>query len=643
MRTESQTASSMRFEEGSFLTAPAELQPRSAAETTPVSPPGIQVSKSSVNVDGKLIEVFTMALGPEKIELLPHKNWSQLDTFKWSMRGKLPGTPAGLEIAHDHIKVAGGTVSPKDPDACLRLERLFAKWLAVELEGAALARRKAQAKASSNFSPSSISSERPPRHFEVEIDKEGQVHIHCLQGKEKLASIGLNPAGFQSLVNQGLLRKPHALKTGVLHDWVELDGVLYSFEKGNDDSSRLAEALNEHYIPASNLGRGNDILIFANAASSTGFDIQFPAKVGGVPENKRRPLDETALELLQDPQRCGLLHEGLVVKLTRPTLIFKRKTADGGERYLERSTDSLLKVTDDDGGERTIDLSQPVNYLHLNPLDLTAMFNHPAINRHSPTTSVVSERTANAKRSEPPPAHIAPTRPPPAHPPQSSTNSQPLPPEDRISASETAPRMEAPRAPVEASHDAVPARPNQWLKHALAQTPIRHDWLTCLVYGRLATRIGNSRESQLLNEHCWVIALSDIRDANSPQFKGIFRTEKGAFGFLGADCLVDFESGAIRLGPRTTLLRGEPGRLVAVARDHAGRLVFIISNECRPKFGAGESVVQREISKLRENGAVLMSVNQVLESPIQLQVVWTVPAEQTNPADPQVVEHTPPH
>jgi hypothetical protein len=176
----------------------------------------------------------------------------------------------------------------------------------------------------------------------------------------------------------------------------------------------------------------------------------------------------------------------------------------------------------------------------------------------------------------------------------------------------------------------------------LAQTPIRHDWLTCLIYGRLATRIGNSRESQLLDEHCWVIALGDIRDANSPQFKGVFRTEKGAFGFLGPGCMADFESAAIRLGPRIAPLRGEPARLVAVARDHAERLVFIISSECSPAFGASESIVQQELSNLREHGAVLLSVNEVLESPVPLDVVWAVPAEQANPADPQVVEHTPP-
>src|SRR5215471_7129483 len=51
-------------------------------------------------------DVFTLTLGGERIELLPLKNWSQLDHYKWTVRGKLPGEPAGLEVAHDHVKIS---------------------------------------------------------------------------------------------------------------------------------------------------------------------------------------------------------------------------------------------------------------------------------------------------------------------------------------------------------------------------------------------------------------------------------------------------------------------------------------------------------------------------------------------------------
>ena len=57
-----------------------------------------------------------MTLGGETIELLPLRNWSQLDVYKWGPRGKLPGTPAGLEITFDHVKVTGETVLISDPE-----------------------------------------------------------------------------------------------------------------------------------------------------------------------------------------------------------------------------------------------------------------------------------------------------------------------------------------------------------------------------------------------------------------------------------------------------------------------------------------------------------------------------------------------
>src|SRR5262249_46466319 len=158
-----------------------------------------------------------------------------------------------------------------------------------------------------------------------------QVHIKAIQGKEMISCIGLNMLGFNSLVNEGLLRKPRTLHVSALHDWVELDGTPFSFEKGNDDSQKLARALNQHYLPARTLGHGKDVLLFTNPASSTGFDIQFPTSVGGIRESRRRPLNEESLELLQDPVKCGLLQPGLVIKLARPCFIFKQKTHDGGE------------------------------------------------------------------------------------------------------------------------------------------------------------------------------------------------------------------------------------------------------------------------------------------------------------------------
>ena len=259
-----------------------------------------------VTETGKESGIFKMSLGGETIDLLPLRDWSQLDVYKWRARGKLPGTPAGLEITHEHVKVAGETVLLNDPEGAAKLQRLLNDWLMLEKGTFELAQKRAQAK------QVLVEQEAPQRRedllprFQVQVDKEAQVHVNCLQGKEMLATIGLNPAGFNSLFNQGLMHKPHSLKVGALHDWVELDGELFSFEKGTNDAGKLQRALNDRYLPSAALGQGKDVLVFSNAASSTGFDIQFPAKVGGVTERRRRPLNEEAR-----PRACarGALRE----------------------------------------------------------------------------------------------------------------------------------------------------------------------------------------------------------------------------------------------------------------------------------------------------------------------------------------------
>jgi len=75
--------------------------------------------------NGKEATVFTMSLGGETISLLPLRNWSQLDVYKWRARGKVPGTPAGLEITGDHVKVASEVVSTRDPEGPAKLQKLL--------------------------------------------------------------------------------------------------------------------------------------------------------------------------------------------------------------------------------------------------------------------------------------------------------------------------------------------------------------------------------------------------------------------------------------------------------------------------------------------------------------------------------------
>src|SRR5215831_4969166 len=279
--------------------------------------------------DGRVThtELFTMTLGGETIRLVPFKNWSQLDVHKWTMRGKLPGTPAGLEVGPDYVNLTGETVSIREPDGCTKLEKLFAGWLKLELSSIDLVRKARPQPAAAPECPD----EAQPLHFRVEVDKRGQVHVHCLQGKHTAATVGLTVAGFESLYHQGLMRKPRALHVGALHDWVELDGVYYHFKGGKDDSAELERLLNEHYIPAATQGGAKRIVVSPNEVSPTGFDIQFQALKGGVLETHRYHLNDESVTLLQDADHCGVLRKGIVVKLIPPHLVFKRKTPDGGE------------------------------------------------------------------------------------------------------------------------------------------------------------------------------------------------------------------------------------------------------------------------------------------------------------------------
>jgi len=78
--------------------------------------------------------------------------------------------------------------------------------------------------------------------------------------------------------------------------------------------------------------------------------------------------------------------------------------------------------------------------------------------------------------------------------------------------------------------------------------------------------------------------------------------------------------------------------LVALATDLEQRIVFIVTDGYRTKFGVPEQTVVQELACLRTFGALVMSLSEVLHSPEPLEVVWTVPAEQEDPGDPQALE-----
>jgi hypothetical protein len=610
----------------------------------------ITVSKTRLSAEGNgnPAEIFTLTLGDETIQLLPLRNWGQLDVYKWRVQGKLPGTPAGLEVTFEHVKIGGETVGIGDPDGCTKLQNAFDEWLTLENNDLALARKALGSRPRSTTSSSSREGAQQSVQFRVASDKRGQVHIKCLRGAETLTSVGLTVQGFNGLFNQGLMRKPRTLVVGALHDWVELDGDLCSFEHGNDDTAKLEKLLNERYAPLTEFGAGKDILVFANAASPTGFDVQFSVTVGGVSENRRRTLNDAALELMQEPIRCGLLRPGLIIKRSPPTFIFKRKTPDGGEAYLEKTEENTVRVLGDDGRERQIALSQPVNYTRLSVVELMAVFNHPAVTRHSESNAGLGKRAEEtAEPAALPDVPTTPAQSPSSAWPRDKTEFvqkevAPVLPEAEL-AKPAPPVMEASRShtPPETGRgregESIPP-PNAWLQEILSRTPIRYDWFACLAYFKIAERFGNSREGDFGPCKCWSVALGVVVDVEGSDFKGVFLTQKGGLGFLGHGRMVRFHRGVVFLGTRDSVLEGIDINLLAVGLDDQDRVVFIVTDNYLPKFGATTHTIEQELTRLREAGASLLSVREALESPRQIKVVWTVPAEQPNPSDPQAIE-----
>ena len=473
------------------------------------------------------------------------------------------------------------------------------------------------------------------------------MHIKCLQGKEALATIGLNLSGIISLVNQGLMHKPHSLQVGALHDWVELDGELFSFEKGNDDASKLEKALNDRYVSTAALGQGQEVVVFANVASATGFDIQFTARVGGVTDHRRRPLNEESLGLLQATDRCDLLPKDLLIKLSPPNLIFKRKNPDGGERYLDEGPESLVTVVGDEGETTMIDLSRPVNYLRLTAMALMAVFNHPAINQHSRVLSQPSATSEQPRETQvAAPAAAERPLPPSLTGSQSKTETKPVEvPKPKPEGSQpgepvklVSPKPGGGEPPTQSAHVLRPL-PNLWLEAVLDRPSIQHDWFTHLVYRKMAEYFGNSREAMFGPIPCWASSLGDVDDICEPAFRGVFLTQKGGLAYLSQGHIARFNNKVAFVGTLESTIEGIGVNLKAVGADSQRRIVFIVTESYRAQFGIPEQAVVETLARLRKYGGLMLSVNEVLQSPEPLELVWTVPAEQESPSDPQAVEH----
>jgi hypothetical protein len=82
--------------------------------------------------------------------------------------------------------------------------------------------------------------------------------------------------------------------------------------------------------------------------------------------------------------------------------------------------------------------------------------------------------------------------------------------------------------------------------------------------------------------------------------------------------------------------------LLALGLGNDNRVVFIPAADFHSKFDVPLTTVTKELQCLSDLGAELLSVPEVLRSAQPLRLVWTVPAEQSDPAEPQAHEHKAP-
>jgi hypothetical protein len=229
--------------------------------------------------------------------------------------------------------------------------------------------------------------------FELELGNP-QPKLKCIEGNQVVKTVALNVAGLNALVEEGFLRKPNALKVGALHNWVELEGELFRFKEDPKAAHELETTLNERFRALGLPDAPPDVVVSANPASPSGFDLQFPAAPLGVVENRKRHLNEETVQLLQDPERCRVLRAGITARFAPPDLIFKVKTTGGGERPLDPGPGSTVSELGSDGRGKAIDLSRPLSLLDLGEAELNAVFNHPAVNRRARLAQIARSKAA---------------------------------------------------------------------------------------------------------------------------------------------------------------------------------------------------------------------------------------------------------
>jgi hypothetical protein len=292
---------------------------------------------------------YTLTLGQETITLEPGRAWIQADAHKWVTRGLLE-EPQSYHVAPEgHVEINGEKISLTDPGGTARLEHEINK------------RHTASSPATTAAQAGLRKPPGPPRDptqatFHVRLDLLSHLAIACFHGEDHLET-GLR--GLTTLITNGLMRKPGTLHIDPLQRWIEIDG--HRFECKEEDARRFEALLNSEYRLQLRAAGEGIIEIKDNPASATGFDIHFTSFHAGLRTEVKGHLTQANLDILQNDQRCDLLQHGILLRLSPPNLLIRRRRPDGGEERIPNIPD--------------------VAYRRINAADLQAIFNDPRLRR----------------------------------------------------------------------------------------------------------------------------------------------------------------------------------------------------------------------------------------------------------------------
>jgi hypothetical protein len=309
---------------------------------------------------------YTLAYGDETVTLEPGKTWVRTDTYKWVTRGLIEEPQSFQVLANGTVDINAERIAPDDPEGETKLESQINKH-----HPPSLAHKPP-------VIPVNLADledlETGKVRFRVRLDHLGHMMIECTRGRERVET-GLR--GLPTLAQGGFMIKPSSLHVDPLQRAVELDGA--RFDCSADGARQFEELLNQRYAPTLKADDTTQIAVRENSASATGFDIDFVTVQAGARQHVKGHLSQEKLNVLQDHQRCDLLHPGIILRISPPHLLIRRRRPDGGEEPIPELPD--------------------IHYLRTEAVQLQQILNHPLVRRRADASEAPPPQATTQSRS----------------------------------------------------------------------------------------------------------------------------------------------------------------------------------------------------------------------------------------------------